>query len=91
MKKCALIRIYGIVQGVGMRYSVFRKAVDLGLCGYVKNVVDGSVEVVVEGDEKDILDLVDYIKSGVRWAQIDDMRISWQKVSGRFADFQITH
>ncbi len=40
--------MHGIVQGVGYRYSISRKARGLGLCGWVKNLSDGSVEVVMD-------------------------------------------
>jgi acylphosphatase len=90
MKKSAHIDIYGVVQGVGMRYSVFKKAVSLGLCGYVKNKADGSVKVVAEGEEQAINQLVEYIKSDVRWAQVDDVIVTWREFSGLYNQFEIT-
>ncbi len=48
------IFFHGIVQGVGFRYTVQRYAVRLDLNGWVRNVPDGSVEVLVEGAKKDI-------------------------------------
>lgn len=50
-------RIKGIVQGVGFRYFVLRKAKGLSLKGYVKNLSDGSVEVAAFGDRRAIEDL----------------------------------
>jgi acylphosphatase len=91
MKKSAYIRVYGIVQGVGMRYSVYRKAVGLKLSGYVKNMVDGSVEIRAEGEEEDIMKLLDYIKTGIPWAQVDDVQVVWDEYGGKFRGFEITY
>ncbi len=46
------VRVEGIVQGVGFRYYTYRIAKRYGIKGYVKNMPDGSVEVVAEGDEE---------------------------------------
>jgi len=91
MKKLALIRVYGIVQGVGMRYSVYTKAVKLGLLGFVKNLPDGSVEIKAEGDEQAIQELIDYINTGLRWARVDDIHVFWQNPSGKFDKFEIKY
>ena len=45
------MRIEGIVQGVGFRYYTYRVAKRYGVKGYVRNMPDGSVEVVAEGEE----------------------------------------
>ncbi len=47
-------RIYGQVQGVGFRFFTRRKAIQLNLTGSVRNLADGSVEVVAQGDEAQI-------------------------------------
>lgn len=56
--------VYGAVQGVGFRYSTQRRAVELGLSGYVRNNDDGSVEVVVCGSQWEVEQLVDWLKNG---------------------------
>ena len=89
MKKSACIHLYGIVQGVGMRYHVYRKASNLGLTGYVKNMIDGSVKIEVEGEESSILSLVDYVKNGVRWARVEDVEIKWGDFNNSFKRFEI--
>ena len=48
------IKIFGVVQGVGFRYFTFRNAKNLGLKGYVKNLEDGSVEALFEGENEKI-------------------------------------
>lgn len=89
MKKTAHIRVYGIVQGVGMRYSVYRKALSLDLTGYVMNMPDGSVEIEAEGEEESILSLIDYVKNGVRWAQVDKVEVEWRNYEGKYKEFEI--
>ena len=46
----APLRVHGLVQGVGFRYSTQREALQLGLTGYARNMDDGSVEVVACGE-----------------------------------------
>ncbi|HHW03227.1 MAG TPA: acylphosphatase [Thermoanaerobacterales bacterium] len=91
MKKFAHIRVYGIVQGVGLRYSVFRKATALLLTGFVRNLADGSVEIKVEGEENDIKSLLDYIRTGLRWAQVDDVEVVWDDFKGIYKGFDIRY
>lgn len=89
MKKSAFIRLYGTVQGVGMRYCVYRKALSLGLCGYVRNMIDGSVEILAEGEERLIKLLIDYVNNGVRWARVEDMQIVWKDYQEKYKRFEI--
>ncbi len=89
MKKTAAIRLYGIVQGVGLRYQVYRKATELGVKGYANNLEDGSVEMGAEGEEQDILNLVDFIKNNIRYARVEDVDIKWQEYKGKYVDFNI--
>lgn len=48
------MRFFGCVQGVGFRYTARRAAGDYAVFGYVRNMSDGSVECVVEGDKAEI-------------------------------------
>jgi acylphosphatase len=89
MKKSACIYLYGIVQGVGMRYSVYRKATSLGLLGYVKNTIEGSVKIEVEGDETLILMLLAYVEKDVRWAKVERTKIIWKEYEGKYKLFEI--
>ena len=58
------LSIKGYVQGVGFRYRVKQKALSLNLRGYVKNLPEGSVEIVVEGEENQVKELVVWCKKG---------------------------
>ncbi|CND43891.1 MULTISPECIES: acylphosphatase [Yersinia pseudotuberculosis complex] len=64
--------VYGVVQGVGFRYSTQRQAQQLGLTGYAKNCDDGSVEVVACGNPQAVERLMEWIKQGgPRGARVD--------------------
>ena len=58
MNIAAHILVHGVVQGVGYRYFIAMKAEECGLYGYVKNLIDEDVEIVVEGDRSLIEELI---------------------------------
>ena len=68
MKK---ILVYGKVQRVFFRKFVRDNALRLGLRGYVRNLNDGSVEVVFEGDEKQIKEMIELCKKGPLGSRVD--------------------
>ncbi|MDI6737425.1 MAG: acylphosphatase [Nanoarchaeota archaeon] len=90
MKRVKIL-IYGEVQGKNFRAAIQEKALMLDLCGYVKNNDDGSVTAVLEGDETDIDEMVDFCKEGVRGASIDDVEVIDQDFKGDFVDFEIRY
>lgn len=67
------IKVYGQVQCVGFRYHVFTIAQQIGLTGWVKNMSDGSVEILVEGTDEQIEVFVPYVKEGPRFARVDEL------------------
>ena len=85
----AHIIVAGIVQGVGFRYFIYRKAVELGLRGYVKNLFYGNVEIVVEGEKDKIQILIEHAKIGPRLAYVKDVKVDWEEDKNEFTDFQI--
>jgi acylphosphatase len=58
------IHVTGRVQGVGFRYFTFQQARKLNLCGYVRNLDDGRVEIVASGKQADIDDLIHWLQQG---------------------------
>ncbi|MBM4176095.1 MAG: acylphosphatase [Ignavibacteria bacterium] len=86
----AVIIVSGLVQGVGYRYFIYRHAVQLGLVGYTKNLIDGSVEIVVEGEKGSINALIQEAKVGPRSAHVKDLKISWEDSTNEFHEFKIT-
>jgi acylphosphatase len=85
----AEILVKGLVQGVGFRYFVYRKATELNLLGYVKNQIDGSVLTVVEGKKSNIQSLFNHLKIGPMYADVRDIKISWSAFSSEFSSFEI--
>ena len=87
----AEIRVNGLVQGVGFRYFVIRNAQQLGLKGYVKNLYDGSVLAVVEGERGLIDELFKKIKIGPRSAQVNNSKIEWGEFKNEFSNFEVEY
>lgn len=81
--------IVGRVQGVGFRWFTWDAAVQEDLTGFVRNMPDGSVEAVVEGD-RDALDRFEWrVSSGPRGARVDHVNRETGPASGRYKDFSI--
>ena len=65
--------IKGLVQGVFFRASTRDVAISLGLKGYARNLPDGRVEVVAEGDETALQQLRDWLQHGPELARVDEI------------------
>ncbi|MFH0931817.1 MAG: acylphosphatase [Candidatus Zixiibacteriota bacterium] len=83
------IIVSGIVQGVGYRYFVYRKAGEYNLKGYVRNLHNEDVEIEVEGDKGMILDFIKDLKIGPRSAHVTGVNIEWLEHKNNYSDFQI--
>ena len=83
---CRRLRIHGVVQGVGFRYSLHREAVRLGLAGWVRNRRDGTVEAVVAGPAAAVEAMVAWAHRGPPSARVDHVEVT--PFEGEFADFQ---
>jgi acylphosphatase len=89
MNKRVSIKIHGQVQGVFFRASVFAKARELLLAGWVRNESDGSVRVVAEGDEEKLKQLVAHCQSGPEFANVQKLDVEWEEANGEFNEFVI--
>jgi len=65
--------VAGYVQGVGFRWFVARHARGLGLSGYARNLADGRVEVVADGDEAAMSRLEELLRAGPASARVTDV------------------
>lgn len=88
MKRCHVF-VSGKVQGVFYRAFTHKHATQLGLVGFVRNMSDGRVEVLVEGDENKINELLAKLRKGPLGAIVDDLEIKWEKARNEFDDFRI--
>lgn len=83
--------VSGRVQGVGFRAYVFRQALELGLCGWARNLSDGRVEALVQGLDHAREDFVRRLREGPLLSRVDD--VVTQLIDGEpdYPDFQIKH
>jgi acylphosphatase len=89
MLKRAEILVSGQVQGVGFRWWAREQAAELGLTGLARNKDDGTVLIIVEGEEGSILEFAERCRSGPPLARVDNVRITWGEHEGAFAAFYI--
>ncbi len=68
-------RVRGRVQGVGFRAFVWRTAAELGVSGWVRNRLDGSVEVLASGSDSVLAELEEHLRTGPRWARVDHLQV----------------
>jgi len=85
------IVVIGLVQGVGFRYFTFKRARELGIKGFVKNLPDGTVEVEAEGDRGQLEALIEVLKVGPRSAVVNDLHINWDTGQDKYHDFRIKY
>ena len=86
------IKLYGKVQGVGLRKRVKQLSQDndRDLVGYVQNTDTGSVEILAQGNEDELKDFLADIKEGTVHSQIDSVKIIWyEKPQDAFVEFQV--
>lgn len=85
------LRVKGIVQGVGLRFSTQYKAQSLGLKGYVKNLPEGDVEIEAQGEKENLKELLLWLKSNPGSAQVLSIEEKWYKDSIKYNDFKIEY
>ncbi len=93
MRQNVRVRIFisGRVQGVFFRQSTRKKAQELGITGYVKNLSDGRVEAVFEGPKEKVEEMIEWARRGSIIARVDGIEVFWEKYQGEFNDFVIKY
>lgn len=81
----------GRVQGVGFRYTAQRIAEDFSVTGFIRNLPDGRVELLVEGEEKDLEVFLQKIRKSFLARYIGGVEARWLESSGEFQGFKITY
>ncbi len=84
-----VVRVYGIVQGVGFRGFVYRIARSLGLKGFVKNLEDGSLLIVAEGRRDAVEKLLEHVRRGPPAAVVERVDVEYSEPRGEFDSFRI--
>lgn len=83
--------VYGYVQGVFLRAFASRRATELGLTGYVRNLPEGTVEVQAEGERKHLEKLIDYLKVEPPSAKVEKIVTNWSEYTGSYSGFSIRY
>ena len=87
--KCVHLIVRGRVTGVYFRAGAQREARRLGVGGWVKNRMDQGVEILAEGEEEALRELVSWANHGPSAARVDGVDVRWRGYTGEFADFRI--
>lgn len=88
MKKAAHVYYSGSVQGVGFRYTARHLAEALGLAGWVKNLPDGRVELLAEGEESLLKEFLASIRAEMDHYRFEET-VDWQPAGGDLISFEI--
>lgn len=89
MKVRAHVYIYGRVQGVFFRSETKQEALKHGITGWVKNLKDGRVEAVFEGEKNKVIKLLEYCRRGTKLSKVVNVEVLWKTYTGEFNRFQI--
>lgn len=87
----ARVLVEGSVQGVGFRNFVRGRANAQRVTGWVRNLDDGRVEAVLEGERADIERLIEICRRGSFFAKVKDIKVVWEDDFERFSSFSIKH
>ncbi len=89
-KKRAHLFVKGRVQGVFFRACTQEEAQKRMLTGWVKNLHDGRVEALFEGEEKDVQSMIDWCHRGPSHAVVTDVSVELEEYEGEYSDFSVT-
>jgi len=89
MKARARVLVSGRVQGVFFRDHTRTWAGSLGITGWVRNLRDGRVEVLAEGESEKIEALIARLNEGPPLALVETVDVAWEEFKGEFRDFRI--
>ena len=85
MRKHLLVS--GRVQGVLFRQGARAKALELGLTGFAKNLIDGKVEIVVEGSKEKVQEFIEWVSKGPPLARVENVETAEEEYTGEFEGF----
>lgn len=84
----AHVFVTGYVQGVFFRHSTAQRARTRRLTGWVRNLPDGRVEAVIEGEDDEVRSLVDWCRHGPPHATVENVEVEWGSATGEFESFR---
>jgi acylphosphatase len=89
VKVRAHVLVSGRVQGVFFRSETRDEAKKRGVMGWVRNLPDGRVEAVFEGEEASVNELVEFCRRGPPGARVTNINVAWETRTGKFNDFEV--
>jgi acylphosphatase len=87
----AHVVVSGRVQGVYFRYATREEATLRGVKGWVRNLRDGRVEAVFEGDTVKVGEMIDFCHYGTPDAKVSSVEVTWEEYTGEFKEFSIRY
>ncbi len=87
----AHVWVSGFVQGVFFRYETRAEATRLKVNGWIKNLRDGRVEAVFEGEEEAVKKIIEFCKKGPPGAEVSSVEVKWEEWKGEYRDFRIVY
>jgi acylphosphatase len=81
--------ISGRVQGVSFRYYTYHEALKRGLRGWIRNLQDGRVEAVFEGEKGAVQKVLEWSEIGPPGAHVDGVEVEWQEPSDSLTGFNV--
>lgn len=88
-EKRAHVFVSGRVQGVSFRYYTTQEAQRKGVAGWVRNLMDGRVEAIFQGDEQAVEHMVDWCHQGSPAARVHDVDVSWEVPVDDLSGFRV--
>jgi len=91
MKVRAHLVVSGVVQGVSFRHHTRIEAVKNNIAGWVRNLPDGRVEAVFEGEKGGVEKMIEFCKQGPPNAYIGNLNVKWEDFKGETDKFEIRY
>lgn len=85
----AHVVVSGTVQGIFYRSAIRSRAALLEITGWIRNLPDGRVEGMFEGERDDVDELIEFCRSGHPRAMVMEIDVDWQKPRGNLTEFEI--
>jgi acylphosphatase len=91
MKVRAHVIVSGIVQGVNFRHYTKLKAEENNVKGWVRNLIDGRVEAVFEGEKENVEKMVEFCRTGPPNSYVSKVEVKWESFKGETDKFEIKY
>lgn len=91
MKVRAHILVSGRVQGVFFRSEAEYEAIKRNVYGWIRNLPDGRVEAIFEGEKEAVEELVEFCRRGPHGAKVSKVEVRWEEYTGEFKGFRVRY